>query len=71
MKLFCDTKERVDNSSGCAGVYWDKNSRRWIAIITYSRATISLGSYKLFDDAVAVRKSAQTTFDLITRLKGN
>ena len=49
------------NTSGCRGVYYDKNSKKWRARIKFKGKLISLGSYLEFDDAVKARKEAETS----------
>lgn len=48
-----------NNTSGVTGVYWHKQSSKWIAYITVDGEYIYLGSYDNFEDAVKVRKEAE------------
>jgi hypothetical protein len=47
------------NTSGCTGVYWDDNLKRWIAHITRDRKRIHLGSFVQLSDAVTARRQAE------------
>ncbi len=46
------------NKSGHAGVFWDKSSERWRAVITFNKKTRWLGSYVDKKDAVEARQNA-------------
>ena len=52
-------KERVDNSSGKTGVYFDKKTGRWYSRIGKNKQTYNLGCYGSFRDAVAARERAE------------
>lgn len=43
------------NKSGVAGVYYDKQRRKWVANISYNRKRVFLGRFELKEDAVAAR----------------
>ena len=43
------------NKSGVAGVYYDKQRRKWVANISYYRKRVFLGRFELKEDAVAAR----------------
>jgi len=47
------------NTSGCRGVYWDKNSGKWRARLKFKGKIMNFGSYKNFEDAVKARKEAE------------
>ena len=51
-----------NNTSGVTGVYWHKQSNKWIAYITVDGEYIYLGSYNNFEDAVKVRKEAEEKY---------
>lgn len=51
------------NSSGYAGVFWDKSSNRWRAVITFNKKTQWLGSYIDKRDAIKARKKAKENID--------
>jgi len=47
------------NTSGCRGVYWDKNSGKWRARLRFRGKFYNLGTYANFDDAVKARRKAE------------
>ncbi len=47
------------NTSGHAGVSWDKTKNRWAAQIMVHGKTLKLGSFKIKDDAIKARKNAE------------
>ena len=47
------------NKSGVTGVFWRSDIDRWSAYITDNRVRRYLGTFKEFDEAVAVRKAAE------------
>ena len=49
----------ASNTSGVCGVGWDKESRKWAAIIKVNGKQRRLGRFKSFNDAVAARKEAE------------
>lgn len=49
-----------DNTSGTTGVIFAKDKNRWRARITIDGKHKSLGSYKNIEDAIAVRKAAES-----------
>ena len=49
---------RPDNTSGFAGVSWDKRSQKWAAYIRINGKRKSLGYHLCFDEAVEARKRA-------------
>lgn len=53
---------RRSNTSGCVGVYLDKPSGKWRAILTASGKTIHLGRFNNKDAAVMARRQAETTY---------
>lgn len=50
------------NTSGVAGVYFCKKSKKWIARITVDYEDISLGSHENKDDAIKARKKAEEKY---------
>ena len=50
------------NTSGVAGVCWDKSRGKWRAKITVNRKNIALGCFPSFDDAVFARRAAEVRF---------
>jgi len=50
------------NTSGVVGVSWDKNLNKWVVTITAEKR-LWLGSYKEFNQAVSVRKEAESKFN--------
>lgn len=51
-----------NNTSGCAGVAYVKNTGKWRATITVNCKCIYLGYYANFDDAVKARKEAEEKY---------
>jgi hypothetical protein len=47
------------NTSGYNGVYWNKNSQKWVAQIGFKGKTYYLGSYSKLDDAVRAREKSE------------
>ena len=47
------------NTSGCRGVFWDKNTGKWRARLRFKGKMYNCGTYLNFDDAVAARKKAE------------
>lgn len=57
-----NAKKRVDNKSGCSGVYYQKSRYKWAAQISVNNKKISLGRFDCFDDAVKARKDAENKY---------
>lgn len=53
---------KKNNTSGVAGVCWDKSRKKWSAVIKVNYKPIHLGRYKEFNDAVKVRKEAELKY---------
>ena len=47
------------NTSGCRGVYFDKNTGKWRARLKFKGKLMNFGSYTNFEDAVKARKEAE------------
>lgn len=56
-----------NNTSGFNGVYWDKQTGKWRAMVKVNFRTIPLGRYLDFDDAVAARKAANIKYGFTDR----
>lgn len=52
-------RQRSDNTSGRKGVSWQSSRQKWVAYIQVGKKRIPLGRFLLFEDAVAVRESAE------------
>lgn len=50
------------NTSGCTGVYWNKNLNKWISIIRVDCKSLSLGYFEDWFEAVCARKSAENKY---------
>lgn len=50
------------NTSGKTGVYFDRDSSKWLAAITVNYETIQLGRFLDFDEAVAARVAAEEKY---------
>lgn len=57
------------SKSGIVGVYWNKESRRWIASITADGVKHHLGTFVGLDEAIAVRKAAESKYHPRTAMK--
>ena len=64
-----NSKLNINNTSGCTGVYFNKETKKWVAQIgvgnyedTGKKRCIYLGSYDDFDDAVKARKEAEEKY---------
>ena len=55
-------KVSKNNTSGVAGISWDKKSQKWFAYIWIDYKRISLGYHNNFEDAVKVRKEAEEKY---------
>ena len=53
------TKLISTNTSGCRGVYFDKNTGKWRARLKFKGKLMNFGSYTNFEDAVKARKEAE------------
>ena len=51
-----------NNTSGCAGVSFDKHTRKWAAYIMLRRKKIHLGRYDNIEDAIHARKKAESKY---------
>ena len=49
---------RKDNTSGIKGVYWDKNRKKWVAVIK----RINLGRFKNKQYAIKARREAEQKY---------
>lgn len=48
----------INNTSGCAGVYWNKDRSKWIVQIQHKY----IGCFSEFEDAVKARKEAEVVY---------
>lgn len=55
-----NTARRSNNTSGVVGVHWNKQIKKWSAVIVLK--TVYLGAFDSFDDAVAARKAAEVEY---------
>lgn len=51
---------RSDNTSGVAGVYWNKKDKRWQVTLKTGESRGYIGQFKLLEDAVKARLEAET-----------
>jgi hypothetical protein len=54
-----NTGNRIDNTYGVKGVYWDKHANKWMVRICANGKDKYLGLYKNFNDAVIARYHAE------------
>ncbi len=59
---------RANNTSGTTGVYWNKKASKWRAFISFNKTTKHLGSFDIFDDAIKVRKAAESAYSILRSL---
>lgn len=57
-----NARRQQRNYSGQVGVQWKQGAKRWRARITVNHRKIELGTFKDFDEAVAVRKAAEREY---------
>lgn len=57
-----NTPLRRDNTSGCKGVWWRKEVRKWKAMIRHNGKLITLGYRENKDEAIALRKAAEAIY---------
>lgn len=50
---------RADNTSGHAGVYWNKHAGQWMAYLGNNKSMKYLGRFDEIVDAIAARKAAE------------
>tara|TARA_R110000851_G_scaffold315349_1_gene477794 strand:- start:522 stop:1028 length:507 start_codon:yes stop_codon:yes gene_type:complete len=50
---------RADNSSGVAGVYWNKKDKRWQVSLKVGSDRGYIGQYKTLEEAVRIRLDAE------------
>lgn len=53
---------KSNNTSGCTGVYWNKQKNKWTAKIIVNKKQIYLGFFDKFEDAVKARKEAEDKY---------
>ena len=51
-----------NNTSGVRGVYWDKQTQKWRALIEFQGKKICLGRYKDMKEAIVARKAAEEKY---------
>lgn len=56
---FENQMNKTNNSSGCVGVRWHSQGKKWNARIVINGKEKSLGMFKTFDDAVNARRKAE------------
>lgn len=52
----------ANNTSGCVGVSWHKAQKKWMAYISDAGKRITIGYYKVLDDAITARKDAERVY---------
>lgn len=57
-----NSKTYSNNTSGRKGVYWDKNRKKWLAMITTNKKTQHLGRFDSFEEAVLARENAEKIY---------
>ena len=54
-----NSKKRSTNTSGTVGVYFRKDTQKWVAVIRNNYKKIYLGTYKEKEAAIKARKEAE------------
>ena len=57
-----NSKLNQNNSSGYTGVYYRKDTRKWVAEIKKNYKKISLGNFNKKEDAINARKKAEEEY---------
>jgi hypothetical protein len=57
-----NTTKRITNTSGRMGVWYRKDTRKWVAEIMVNYRKYILGSYETFEDAVLSRQDAEVKY---------
>tara|TARA_R110000868_G_scaffold208946_2_gene458505 strand:- start:270 stop:803 length:534 start_codon:yes stop_codon:yes gene_type:complete len=57
-----NTRIPATNMSGVIGIRWNKIIFRWVATIGVNNVNVHLGSFKDFEEAVSVRRSAEVKY---------
>ena len=52
-------KKRSDNSSGCSGVFWNKQRNKWAVRIQIHKKIKHIGLFSSIDHAIVARKIAE------------
>ena len=55
-------KLSASNTSGCKGVYFDRQTGKWRARLKFKGKLLNFGSYSNFEDAVRARKQAEEEY---------
>lgn len=55
-------KKQSNNTSGCTGVYWEKQCNKWRASITYKGKITHLGLFTNIEDAIKARQDAELKY---------
>lgn len=55
-------KKYNNNTSGCKGVCYLNNEKKWFSYITYNKKRINLGKYIFKEDAIKARKEAEVRY---------
>ncbi len=50
------------NTSGHPGVYWDKQSSKWVARIKHNQKRVHLGYFATIEEAIAARKAGELRY---------
>lgn len=58
----CNITDRKDNTSGCRGVFWRKESQKWRVIVVKNKKRMNLGSYEDFELAELIAKEARVKY---------
>ena len=59
---------RANNTTGKVGVSWKKSISRFVAFINYNKRTVTLGTFRVFEDAVYVRVLAERAVTVFSEI---
>ena len=66
-----NSKLSKNNTSGYSGIYYIKNTNKWVAQITCNYKTIHLGTFDNKEDAIKAREEAEIKYFKEFRYKGD
>lgn len=54
--------KRSDNTSGYTGVYYQKENKKWVSLISVNKENINLGSFENIEQAAQARREASIRY---------
>ena len=65
-----NSKKRYDNKSGRTGVWYRKDTNKWVAEIKFQYKKISLGCFENIEDAIKAREEAEYEYQFEAERQG-